>query len=57
MDGKVLHFCVLQLLEAQAEYHRKSLSALETAIPTIQMQQGEDMLFIVRSMRVCFILQ
>ncbi|XP_014327936.1 rho GTPase-activating protein 17-like isoform X1 [Xiphophorus maculatus] len=29
----------IMLLEAQAEYHRKSLSALETAIPTIQMQQ------------------
>ncbi|XP_054891951.1 rho GTPase-activating protein 17b isoform X1 [Poeciliopsis prolifica] len=29
----------IMLLEAQAEYHRKSLSALETAIPTIQIQQ------------------
>lgn len=30
-----------QLLEAQADYHRKSLAALEAALPTIQMQQGE----------------
>ncbi|XP_008415021.1 rho GTPase-activating protein 17b isoform X2 [Poecilia reticulata] len=29
----------IMLLEAQAEYHRKSLSALEAAIPTIQIQQ------------------
>lgn len=35
-------FCfVLQLLEAQADYHRRSLAALEAAIPTIQIQQGE----------------
>lgn len=33
---------VHQLLEAQADYHRKSLAALEAAIPTIQMQQGEQ---------------
>lgn len=32
---------VYQLLEAQADYHRRSLAALETAIPTIQIQQGE----------------
>lgn len=33
---------VFQLLEAQAEHHRRSLAALEAAIPTIQMQQGEE---------------
>lgn len=33
---------VYQLLEAQADYHRRSLAALEAAIPTIQMQQGEQ---------------
>ena len=32
---------VCQLLEAQADYHRRSLAALEAAIPTIQIQQGE----------------
>lgn len=31
-----------QLLEAQADYHRRSLAALEAAIPTIQIQQGEQ---------------
>lgn len=30
-----------QLLEAQADYHRRSLAALEAALPTIQLQQGE----------------
>lgn len=33
---------MFQLLEAQAEYHRRSLAALEAAIPTIHMQQGEE---------------
>lgn len=33
--------CCEQLLEAQADYHRRSLAALEAAIPIIQMQQGE----------------
>ncbi len=33
---------VYQLLEAQADYHRRSLAALEAAIPTIQIQQGEQ---------------
>uniref|UniRef100_A0A3B4A219 BAR domain-containing protein n=1 Tax=Periophthalmus magnuspinnatus TaxID=409849 RepID=A0A3B4A219_9GOBI len=28
------------LLEAQADYHRKSLTVLETVLPTIQAQQG-----------------
>lgn len=32
-------FC-FQLLEAQADYHRKSLSVLESVLPTIQAQQG-----------------
>ena len=31
---------VLQLLEAQADYHRKSLTVLENVLPTIQAQQG-----------------
>lgn len=34
--------CLLQLLEAQAEYHKKSLLALEAAIPSIRIEQGED---------------
>uniref|UniRef100_A0AAQ6AFC3 Rho GTPase activating protein 17b n=1 Tax=Amphiprion ocellaris TaxID=80972 RepID=A0AAQ6AFC3_AMPOC len=39
-----LFLCVCyQLLEAQADYHRKSLAALEAAIPTIQMQQDSWM--------------
>lgn len=29
-----------QLLEAQADYHRKSLTVLENVLPTIQAQQG-----------------
>ena len=33
--------CVVQLLEAQADYHRRSLSALEAVLPTIQAQQGK----------------
>lgn len=32
---------VYQLLEAQADYHRRSLAALEAAIPNIQVQQGD----------------
>lgn len=30
----------VQLLEAQADYHRKSLTVLESVLPTIQAQQG-----------------
>lgn len=30
----------VQLLEAQADYHRKSLTVLENVLPTIQAQQG-----------------
>lgn len=30
----------MQLLEAQADYHRKSLTVLENVLPTIQAQQG-----------------
>lgn len=39
-----LWFCLYlhQLLEAQADYHRRSLAAMEAAIPTIKMQQGEQ---------------
>lgn len=33
---------VWQLLEAQADYHRRSLAALDEAIPNIQLQQGEQ---------------
>lgn len=29
-----------QLLEAQADYHRQSLTVLESVLPTIQAQQG-----------------
>lgn len=35
-----LLFFSLKLLEAQAEYHRKSLTLLESVLPTIQAQQG-----------------
>uniref|UniRef100_A0A8C1Y0I7 Rho GTPase activating protein 17a n=1 Tax=Cyprinus carpio TaxID=7962 RepID=A0A8C1Y0I7_CYPCA len=31
----------VMLLEAQADYHRKSLTLLESVLPTIQAQQGE----------------
>lgn len=31
----------LQLLEAQADYHRKSLTVLESVLPAIQAQQGK----------------
>lgn len=34
-------FLFPQLLEAQADYHRKSLMLLECVLPTIQAQQGE----------------
>uniref|UniRef100_A0A3Q3WCQ2 Rho GTPase-activating protein 17 n=1 Tax=Mola mola TaxID=94237 RepID=A0A3Q3WCQ2_MOLML len=37
-DGDYAHYYVM-LLEAQADYHRRSLAALEAAIPTIQIQQ------------------
>nr|XP_020472073.1 rho GTPase-activating protein 17-like isoform X1 [Monopterus albus] len=37
-EGEYARYYVM-LLEAQAEYHRKSLAALEAAIPTIQIQQ------------------
>lgn len=40
--GLFMFVYVYQLLEAQADYHRRSLAALEAAIPTIQMQQGEE---------------
>lgn len=33
---------VYQLLEAQADYHRRSLAALEEAIPAIRTQQGDQ---------------
>lgn len=33
-------FLFLQLLEAQADYHRKSLTVLENVLPTVQAQQG-----------------
>lgn len=42
-----------QLLKAQADYHRRSLTALEAAIPTIQMQQGERTLITFRKHDCC----
>ncbi|XP_035810239.2 rho GTPase-activating protein 17b isoform X3 [Amphiprion ocellaris] len=41
-EGEHARYYVM-LLEAQADYHRKSLAALEAAIPTIQMQQDSWM--------------
>ncbi|XP_037544894.1 rho GTPase-activating protein 17b [Nematolebias whitei] len=41
-EGDYARYYVM-LLEAQAEYHRRSLAALEAAIPTIQMQQDSWM--------------
>ncbi|XP_029944645.1 rho GTPase-activating protein 17b isoform X3 [Salarias fasciatus] len=41
-EGDYARYYVL-LLEAQAEYHRKSLAALEAAIPTIKTQQDSWM--------------
>lgn len=32
---------VYQLVEAQADYHRRSLAALEGVLPTIQAQNGK----------------
>uniref|UniRef100_A0A674N5M8 Rho GTPase activating protein 17b n=1 Tax=Takifugu rubripes TaxID=31033 RepID=A0A674N5M8_TAKRU len=37
-EGDYARYYVM-LLEAQADYHRRSLAALEAALPTIQMQQ------------------
>ncbi|CAG11439.1 unnamed protein product, partial [Tetraodon nigroviridis] len=41
-EGDYARYFVL-LLEAQADYHRRSLAALESALPTIQMQQDSWM--------------
>ncbi|XP_068434892.1 rho GTPase-activating protein 17b isoform X4 [Clinocottus analis] len=41
-EGDYARYYVM-LLEAQADYHRKSLAALEAAIPTIQIQQDSWM--------------
>ncbi|XP_034449691.1 rho GTPase-activating protein 17b isoform X3 [Hippoglossus hippoglossus] len=41
-EGEYARYYVL-LLETQAEYHRRSLAALEAAIPTIQIQQDSWM--------------
>ncbi|KAM3863882.1 rho GTPase-activating protein 17b [Diretmus argenteus] len=41
-EGEYARYYVM-LLEAQADYHRKSLAALEAAIPTIQLQQDSWM--------------
>lgn len=38
---KVL-FCPLQLIETQAEYHRKSLEILHSILPQIKAHQGES---------------
>lgn len=34
-----------QLIEVQAEYHRKSLTLLQAVLPQIKAQQGERMLW------------
>nr|XP_046272261.1 rho GTPase-activating protein 17b isoform X4 [Scatophagus argus] len=41
-EGDYARYYVM-LLEAQADYHRRSLAALEAAIPTIQIQQDSWM--------------
>ncbi|XP_008286123.1 rho GTPase-activating protein 17b isoform X3 [Stegastes partitus] len=41
-EGEYARYYVM-LLEAQADYHRRSLAALEAAIPTIQTQQDSWM--------------
>ncbi|KAM9345553.1 rho GTPase-activating protein 17b isoform 2-T2 [Symphorus nematophorus] len=41
-EGEYARYYVM-LLEAQADYHRRSLAALEAAIPTIQIQQDSWM--------------
>uniref|UniRef100_A0A7N8YAX6 Rho GTPase activating protein 17b n=1 Tax=Mastacembelus armatus TaxID=205130 RepID=A0A7N8YAX6_9TELE len=41
-EGEYARYYVM-LLEAQADYHRKSLAALETMIPTIHIQQDSWM--------------
>uniref|UniRef100_A0A8D3DXH7 Rho GTPase-activating protein 17 n=1 Tax=Scophthalmus maximus TaxID=52904 RepID=A0A8D3DXH7_SCOMX len=41
-EGEYARYYVL-LLETQADYHRRSLAALEAAIPTIQIQQDSWM--------------
>nr|XP_040047229.1 rho GTPase-activating protein 17b isoform X1 [Gasterosteus aculeatus aculeatus] len=41
-EGDYARYYVL-LLEAQADYHRRSLAAMEAAIPTIKMQQDSWM--------------
>ncbi|XP_055008322.1 rho GTPase-activating protein 17b isoform X2 [Boleophthalmus pectinirostris] len=41
-EGEYARYYVL-LLQAQADFHRQSLAVLETAIPTIQMQQDSWM--------------
>ncbi|XP_071385918.1 rho GTPase-activating protein 17b isoform X2 [Centroberyx affinis] len=41
-EGEYARYYVM-LLEAQADYHRRSLAALEAAIPTIQLQQDSWM--------------
>ncbi|KAL1277693.1 hypothetical protein QQF64_024366 [Cirrhinus molitorella] len=39
-EGDYARYYVL-LLEAQAEYHRKALASIESALPTIQLQQDK----------------
>lgn len=34
--------CPLQLIEVQAEYHRKSLALLQNVLPQIKAQQGKS---------------
>lgn len=37
----LLSFCLGQLIEVQAEYHRKSLELLQSILPQIKAHQGE----------------
>lgn len=38
----IVSFFCLQLIETQAEYHRKSLEILHSVLPQIKAQQGES---------------
>lgn len=43
----------VQLLEAQADYHRKSLIVLESVLPTIQAQQGKITWITAQCWKLC----
>lgn len=38
---------LFQLLESQAEYHRRSLDIIESVLPSIKIQQGNDTRVVV----------